>query len=938
MATDTTPEFARKAHAMMGGGLALLAAAAFVLTGSVGVADAAALRAPVLEAPAQGQQVQRTPVLKWKRLARAKVYQVAVSADRAFASIVTGQPVATQNTATTISAKFADGDYYWRVRAIGIDNRAGKWSRIRQFTKRWSDAANLLEPGDAFNVAWPSSPLILKWTPVPYAVGYQVIVASDPSLAHPVIGSVQAPQQTNGTVFSLAGGLPSGRYYWAIRPIDADGFKGALSRVGTFVFHWPSTASLRWEDIDPNADSTDPVLHWDLIPGAAKYEVEANLAADFVPGSVVWRTTTSAPTATPTVPLLNNVYYWRVRAIDSRGNAGEWNASTFEKKFLPTVQNVRVRTPDNEGPVNPLTPTSTPIFTWDPVPRADSYVLHVAPYTPSGDSCTWNSPLAFSFKTPHTNWVPGPKGDMANKPDPTWPGVTRQSNPLFNGQRYCMRVLAQQGNNQSAWSERRGNFTYADHPINATSDACQYVPVFSSAYRTPAAGTSSARTPLLTWNPVPDADRYWVVIARNPAFTNVVEVGFADVSAYMPRQTLRDETTAYYWAVMATKNATGCIDTTDANNFSYQYFHKSSRPPEPFAPAPGRDVNDMPVFRWTEADTAASYRLQIDDNATFATPLEDVTTASTAYATIRSYPVDTELYWRVRAMDVTGVELAWSPASTFRRRLPVPSLASDNPTGGETIPLLRWNLVPGAVSYTLHVDQADGTARDFTQSSAAFTPTVFYGTGIWRWKVRANFPAVAGTAASGAYSDPIEYVRRINAPTRPKMQFANGRVLFTWEPDPAATRYRLEVSPSNSFSDAVESVTTTQTAYAPPLTGSTYASGGRLHWRLANVDSGGNVGAFALGSLKLPKALVVSVQGALVSRQRGPLTVTVKDIRQRVVRRALVRVSGAGVRARRRTSRRGIASFTLRPRRRGTITVSVSRRGFREGTAGYYVP
>ena len=60
----------------------------------------------------------------------------------------------------------------------------------------------------------------------------------------------------------------------------------------------------------------------------------------------------------------------------------------------------------------------------------------------------------------------------------------------------------------------------------------------------------------------------------------------------------------------------------------------------------------------------------------------------------------------------------------------------------------------------MHVDQADGTQRDFNMRSTRFTPTLFYGTGIWRWKVRANFPG----NVHGGYSASQEYVRRINAP------------------------------------------------------------------------------------------------------------------------------------------------------------------------------
>ena len=901
-------------------------------------AHAAALRAPGLEAPAAGGGVERPPVLTWKRVRGAATYQVAVSADPSFASIVTSSPIRTQNTATTISSKFADGKYYWRVRGLTKTGKAGKWSKVRSFTKTWTQAPNLLEPGDAFSVSWPSSPLVLKWSPVPYATRYHVVVATDPSLANPVVGGTRSQVETHGTSFALPAGLPSGRYFWAITPVDANGYTGRQSRVGTFVFAWPSTTTLRWEDIDPSAASTDPMLRWDPVPGAASYQVEVNTTADFVPGSLVWRANVLSTTATPTSPLLNNIYYWRVRAIDSRGNAGEWNASVFEKSFLPTVGNVRVRTEVSTGSVDPSTATDVPVFAWDPVAGADAYVLQVAKYQPDTDSCAWNGAGAFTIQTHHTAWVPGSKTGPTTRPDLTWPTPTTTGNGLIDGWQYCMRVLAQEGRNQSAWTTRKAAFTYENRAADLSNESCTHPDVTAAAYRTPAPTSVSSRTPLFTWNAIPGADSYWVVIARNPQFTNVVDVGFTDIPAYIPKRTLTDETTSYYWAVMPSRSRQGCIDDTEPNEYAYRPFHKLSTPPSPFAPAAGADVSDPPTFRWAGAEGAATYRLQIDNTPTFSSPLEDVTTASTAYATNRSYPVDTQLYWRVRAQDVKGVALAWSRVSTFRRRLPVPTIPAGNPEGGETIPVLRWNSTPGAISYSMHVDQADGTSRDFTMSSTAFTPTQFYGTGIWRWKVRANFPTLGGNMPSGGYSEAQTFVRRINPPARPSMTRAPGRVVFRWQADQAATKYRLEVSSSDSFNQDLESVTTEQTAWAPPMNGAAFRNGGKLYWRLANVDSGGNVGAFALGTFALPKAMKITVRGSAAKGRRSRLVVTVKDFRGRVVRKALVRATGVGLRRiSRRTSKRGSAVFSLKARKRGTLKFSVSRNGFQAGTASVKV-
>ncbi len=79
--------------------------------------------------------------------------------------------------------------------------------------------------------------------------------------------------------------------------------------------------------------------------------------------------------------------------------------------------------------------------------------------------------------------------------------------------------------------------------------------------------------------------------------------------------------------------------------------------------------------------------------------------------------------------------------------------------------------------------------------------------------------------------------------------------------------------------------------------------------------------------------MTVSVKGALAPRRRGTLIVTVRDAKRRAVRKALVRVSGAGAHGRKRTSKKGVAKIRVRPTRRGTIKIVVKRRGFKNGSA-----
>ena len=159
--------------------------------------------------------------------------------------------------------------------------------------------------------------------------------------------------------------------------------------------------------------------------------------------------------------------------------------------------------------------------------------------------------------------------------------------------------------------------------------------------------------------------------------------------------------------------------------------------------------------------------------------------------------------------------------------------------------------------------------------------------------------------------------------------------MIKWDPSfGLAKSYRVEFSDSSSFSRSFDSQRLENTAYARTLSSGSFAGGGSKLWRVAAIDEGGNVGAWASGRIGLLRRMVVTTSGLLHRGRPGLLEVRVRDIRGRGLRRARVSIRGAGVRAgSRRTSRRGIVRFRVRPRVSGRITVRADKRGFRPGSA-----
>jgi hypothetical protein len=908
---------------------------------------AAAPGRPTLVAPEADASVQGVPAFTWNRVKRADRYEFQLAADPSFGSIVTRGSFQTRNTAASIDKSLADGTYYWRVRAINLKGDAGRWAR-RSITKGWTARPELLAPANGAGVPFPATPLVLRWSPVPRAYKYRVYIATDPGLGSLAIAEKGGPVPTSGTVYSPPVSLPAGRYYWAVEPVDASSHPGARSAVGSFDWSWPSATGTAVSDLIDEAVVMDPHLSWDPVPGAVGYDVEVNYSDDWSVGSKVCCTgATTGTELSPTVILPNNVYNWRVRAIDPDGNFGQWNVGTpFDKHFgnlPPTVQNLRLR--DRDGDLAIGSTSSSPIVAWDPVPGAADYEYQIVPRTLG--ICDWTDSSGDVWRgtvTAATAWTPLGAPTVA-PPDQRYAQVgVATDHSLVDGKAYCFRLRARTGNAAvvSDWTQLGGlgaaGFTYSAPPISADPLGT----MTEGSYGLPLQGSSTPRTPLFTWQPVPGANSYWVVVAKDEAFTEIYDVAFTRVTVYSPRvarapETYPDDTTPYFWAVLPASELGGGGVGTVPSEQSPRSFVKSSDAPALIAPAPGSGVAGQPVFRWTWREGAKDYRLQVSQDPTFGDLIDDVKTQATSFTPTKSYPADTELYWRVRVSDVKDRGLTWSPTGTFRRRLPIPGIAPGNPSGGPTIPALSWLPVLGASSYSIHADQADGTKRDYTIRGTAFTPNVFYGTGVWHWQVRANFPSGNNTISSG-WSASTPFTRTIPAPEGVNAVNAGGRLLISWEPSVMAKSYRVQISNSNSFSAIAYTATTENLAIAPPLTTAAFLDGGRLYWRVAVIDEGNNVGGFATGVFKTPKRMAVALAGRAAKGVRGPIVVTVKDARGRPVKKARVVVSGAARAKSRRTNKRGVVTLSVRARRKGTISFRVTRTGYRPGVATLVVP
>jgi hypothetical protein len=441
---------------------------------------------------------------------------------------------------------------------------------------------------------------------------------------------------------------------------------------------------------------------------------------------------------------------------------------------------------------------------------------------------------------------------------------------------------------------------------------------------------------------------YFVLVAKDASFSNIVDYAFTQLPAYAPRgpnwvMTYSDETTLYYWAVLPATGLNGNGAAGDPLMAAFSNLRKESIPPTLTTPTAGENVVGQPTFRWSPAAGARRYTLQVSQDPSFGTTLDEVSTASTAYTANKSYPADTVLYWRVRANDENLVGLRWSAVGSFQRRLPAPAPLFDA-LAGDMFPVISWAPVPGAVSYRIAVDEPDGEHfeyDDFRSAAAAFVKMT--GTGIAGVRVRANFPTNTTMTTPGPWSSTVFHTRTMGEPTGARTEATDDQVLFTWDPKPGAKQYRVLVSSREDFSVVVEDVKTDNPTYAPQLTQAPYLQGGTFWWKVAVVDEDLNLGdftrphSFALkqgpGTVQATQRLRLGMKGRLKARRVRRLVVTVKA-GARPVSGARVRAFGLGVVTKwKKTNRVGRVVFRLKPKARGVVFLQATKTGYLAGAS-----
>ena len=421
---------------------------------------------------------------------RTQAFRPAIGTTVTWKNVNNATGAIVQSGTTTI-----DADGLATLRAISIGTGIG--NRLILTTEQPVTTLPVLTAPSATSVSM--TPLI-SWEGVSNAVSYDLMVRNISTGLNVVLR-----QTVTALEYTPTDAMGIGRYRVNVRARSANGVYSAWSAVRDFRI----TTAPVIEAVPAVVSFSSPVISWNSLPGAVKYELRLN---NLTTGVLVQN---SIPTNSYQISsnLGLGSYQVLVRGIDAAGLAGQWS----------TARRFTSASPVQLTPSSAATFNAQPILAWSPLPGAVRYEFVLR------DRATKNDISRVSDLT-GTTWTP--------------------ESPLANGDyRWWVRGFTAAGN-AGSWSVSQ-DFTTGGKPTLLNVPA-----------------TTADRTPTFTWTAVQGAARYEIWIAKadvNVVVLNVINIttnSFTPSSDLLPQgyrvwvRAISTTGTASVWSSSATFTVT----------------------------------------------------------------------------------------------------------------------------------------------------------------------------------------------------------------------------------------------------------------------------------------------------------------------------------------------------------------------------------------------
>lgn len=885
-------------------------------------------------------------VFTWTPQPFAASYNVEISTSPSFPDTVF--LANTQNLAVLVPGSTLKNGvvYYWRVQAGDAARHVGYWSVPQAFVKQWHPTSKIsypdtLGPRTRGEVVDP----VLRWTRIDGAVKYEVQISTDFLMLsgsagdNPAADSVVDDETTAlpylvPKLGALPGNLPNANYIWHVRGIDDQGNPGPWSHwkpgvPGPYRFTVTPAAPVRLLSPANGTSITKPLLQWAAVPYASLYDVELCPDQGFEYSRTqvfVTYTNALAPNVWSPPPTLDQLYYWRVRAVTGSGIVGRWSTDITGApwSFVFSSEVAAAISPINGQQV------AVPVLKFVRLSGFDHYEVEIH------DGVTNQ---VTTYITQNTSFTP-PDATLINDCAITlcyW---------------YVRGILAD--NNREPTPDQSTFGSFRDTPISSLP---QYqVPVPIGPLPNSAA---SSEMPSFCWQSTQGASRYQLFYS--PGADTFQPLGNDQTSATCQTPTFALSDGTYKWFVRALDSQGNIVSDGPISQFSIDSGLLSSGsgpgcsllPSDYLAPQVVKATIYEPIFSWNPVPCAHGYHIYVSSNPFFtdalvrasdygsipdqvdnqnnypytvymANPLTappytlPIQTPPAPFPTqpipgctaaplppqppggttpplpqgCRYYPKNTVLYLLVRPLfgkgaDGTPLEVFPHHKGVFngeRIAVTVPHITPLAPANGASVsdtPLLHWGKLFQGVQYQVQIGQTPDLSTaptvDATTFSGSFVPPADLPDGTYYWHVRATI--------SNIFYDPplqLEWSRIFkfvkHSPSTVLYGPASGSQqtvmpVFTWQPVQRAAQYEIQISNNDpSFMGTLQDFAKVNApSYSPKTIYAPNTRAGYYYWRVRIIDPSGNPGPWTHSfrfhlAFRYP-LLVKPVRGAIITSQ-----------------------------------------------------------------------